>query len=63
VQLRQDHPHLPLIVTEDSLRSNAPHIQVLQAHNVHYILGVKEGDHASLFAQVAAAARAGRVTY
>src|SRR5205807_4255314 len=34
VQLRQDHPHLPLIVTEDSLSSNAPHIQVLQDHNV-----------------------------
>jgi hypothetical protein len=63
VQLRQDHPHLPLIVIEDSLRSNAPHIHVLQAHHVHYILGVKEGDHASLVAQVAAAEQAGRVTY
>jgi hypothetical protein len=63
VKLRQDHPHLKLIVTEDSLSSNAPHIRVLQDHNVHYILGVKEGDHASLFAQVAAAEQAGRVTY
>jgi hypothetical protein len=63
VQLRQDHPHLPLIVTEDSLSSNAPHIQVLQEHHVHYILGVKEGDHAYLFEQVAAAEHAGRVTY
>jgi hypothetical protein len=63
VKLRQDHPHLKLIVTEDSLSSNAPHIQVLQEHNVHYILGIKEGDHASLFEQVAAAEQAGRVTY
>jgi len=55
VTLRQDHPHLKVIVTEDSLSSNAPHIEVLQAHNLHDILGVKEGDHASLFAQVAAA--------
>jgi hypothetical protein len=62
-QLRQDHPHLNLIVTEDSLSSNAPHLEVLQAHNLHYILGVKEGDHAYLFAQVAAAEHAGRVTY
>jgi hypothetical protein len=62
-KLRQDHPHLKLIVTEDSLSSNAPHIDVLQAHNLHYILGVKEGDHASLFEHVAAAERAGRVTY
>jgi len=63
VKLRQDHPHLKLIVTEDSLSSNAPHIQVLHDHNVHYILGVKEGDHAHLFEQVAAAEQAGRVTY
>jgi Transposase DDE domain len=63
VKLRQDHPHLKVIVTEDSLSSNAPHIEVLQAHNLHYILGVKEGDHAYLFEHVAAAEHAGRVTY
>ena len=63
VKLRQDHPHLKLIVTEDSLSSNAPHIQVLQDHNLHYILGLKEGDHASLFEHVAVAEQAGRVTY
>lgn len=63
VKLRQDHPHLNLIVTEDSLSSNAPHIQVLHEHKLHYILGVKAGDHASLFAHVAAAEQAGRVTY
>jgi Transposase DDE domain len=63
VKLRQDHPHLKLIVTEDSLSSNAPHIQVLQDHHLHYLLGVKEGDHAYLFEQVEAAEQAGRVTY
>src|SRR5215471_17602106 len=63
VKLRQDHPHRKVIVTEDSLSSNAPHIQVLQEHHLHYIVGVKEGDHAYLFAQVAAAEQAGRVTY
>ena len=61
-KLRQDHPHLKFIVTEDSLSSNAPHIETLQAHGLHYILGVKEGDHASLFEQVQAAEQAGRVT-
>src|SRR5438128_11151568 len=30
---------------------------------MRYILGVKEGDHAFLFEQVAQAERAGRVTY
>jgi hypothetical protein len=61
-KLRQDHPHLQFIVTEDSLSSNAPHIEILQDYDLHYILGVKEGDHASLFQQVQAAEHAGRVT-
>lgn len=62
-KLRQDHPHLKLIVTEDSLSSNAPHIRTLIDHDCHYILGVKEGDHGYLFAQVAAAEEAGKVRY
>ena len=62
IKLRQDHPHLKFIVTEDSLRSNAPHIETLHNHALHYILGVKEGDHAFLFQQVQAAEHAGRVT-
>jgi hypothetical protein len=62
-ELRQDHPHFKVIVTEDSLSSNAPHLEELHAHNLHYILGVKEGDHAYLFAQVEAAEQEGRVTY
>jgi hypothetical protein len=43
-KLRQDHPHLKFVVTEDSLSSNAPHIETLHAHGLHYILGVKDGD-------------------
>ena len=62
VKLRQDHPHLNFIVTEDSLSSNAPHIETLHDHGCHYILGVKEGDHAYLFTQVQAAEDAGRLT-
>jgi hypothetical protein len=61
-KLRQDHPHLKFIVTEDSLSSNAPHIETLQDYDLHYILGVKEGDHTYLFQQVQAAEHAGRVT-
>jgi hypothetical protein len=62
-KLRQDHPHLKFIVTEDSLSSNAPHIETLHDHELHYILGIKEGDHAFLFRQVQAAEEAGHVTY
>src|SRR5215468_5868317 len=61
-KLRQEHPHLKFIVTEDSLSSNAPHIETLHDHDLHYILGVKEGDHTLLFQQVQAAEHAGRVT-
>ena len=61
--LRQDHPHLKFIITEDSLSSNAPHIATLHDHDLRYILGVKEGDHTYLFQQVQAAEQAGRVTY
>jgi hypothetical protein len=62
-KLRQDHPHLKCIVTEDSLSANAPHIETLQHYALHSILGVKEGDHAFLFQQVQVAEHAGRVTY
>src|SRR6266581_4603646 len=62
-QLRQDYPHLKFIVTEDSLSSNAPHIQTLQDHDLRYILGVKAGDHAFLFQQVQVTEQAGGVTY
>jgi Transposase DDE domain len=62
-KLRRDHPHLQVIVTEDGLSSNAPHIETLQAYGCHYILGVKEGDHGYLFAQVHAAELAGRVQH
>jgi len=61
-KLRQDHPHLSFIVIEDGLSSNAPHISELQKYGLHYILGVKEGDHKFLFAYVAKAHQAGQTT-
>ena len=61
--LRQDHPHLKFIITEDSLSSNAPHLETLQAHQLHDLLGVKEGAHAFLFHPGQVAEQAGRVTY
>lgn len=61
-QLRQDYPDWPFIITEDGLSANAPHVQELRKHNLRYILGVKEGDHAFLFETVAAAHQAGQTT-
>jgi hypothetical protein len=49
---RRDHPRLPVIVVEDALSSNAPHIKDLHAARCHFILGVKPGDHEHLFEQV-----------
>jgi hypothetical protein len=51
-KFRQDHPYLSVIVVEDALSSNAPHVRDLQDCGMHYLLGVKEGDHAHLFAHV-----------
>ncbi len=61
-KLRQDHPHLPLIVVEDALSSNAPHIEELKRHKLRFILGVKPGDHSYLFNYVAEAQAQGRTT-
>jgi len=61
-KLRKDHSHLPLIVIEDGLSSNAPHIKDLRSHNLNFILGAKPGDHEFLYRKVAAAHSEHRVT-
>jgi len=59
---RKEHPHLPVVMVEDALHSNAPHIRDLQARGVRYILGVKENDHQYLFEKVLEEEQAGRCT-
>lgn len=59
---RREHPRLKVIVTEDGLSSNAPHIKDLMAHDLRYILSAKPGDHTYMFSQVDAAAERGEVT-
>jgi len=51
-KFRADHPTLQVVVVEDALSSNAPHVRDLQKYGMHFILGVKEGDHAYLFEEV-----------
>jgi hypothetical protein len=48
-KIKKDHPRLKLIVTEDGLSSNAPHIKDLKSHGMSIILGAKPGDHKYLF--------------
>jgi hypothetical protein len=59
-KFRKDHPHLKVIINEDALSSNAPHIEDLEQYNCHYILGVKEGDHKFLFQYVDRAVKDGK---
>lgn len=46
---RREHPHLKVIVVEDGLSSNAPHIRELEKHDMSYILVANESDHKNLF--------------
>lgn len=46
---RKEHPRLDVTVVEDALSSNVPHIQELKRHNMHFILGIKPGDHKNFF--------------
>ncbi|MEP6093808.1 MAG: transposase [Erythrobacter sp.] len=51
-RLRKQHPKLKMLILEDGLASNGPHIADLQSHNMHFLLGAKPGDHQYLFEQV-----------
>jgi hypothetical protein len=51
-RVRKLHPKLKLIVVEDGLASNAPHIADLKAAKVRFLLGAKPGDHEHLFDHV-----------
>jgi hypothetical protein len=61
-QFRKAHPHLGVIIIEDGISANAPHIRELKKQNMHFILGVKPGDHEFLFQQVENAAQTGKTT-
>jgi hypothetical protein len=47
--IRCEHPHLKMIIVEDALYANAPHINLIKQLNMRYIIGVKPDDHAYLF--------------
>src|SRR3989338_3974160 len=47
--LRREHPHLKLIIVEDGLASNYPHLSLLDSLKMKYVIGVKQGDHDYLF--------------
>ena len=57
---RREHPNLPVIVLEDGLSANAPHLRDLRDFRMHFIIVVKPGDHAFLFEHLQAADEAGQ---
>lgn len=61
-RVRREHPRLQLIVVEDGLASNAPHIRLLQELSMHFLLGAKPDDHQHLFDQVLQAFEEDRMT-
>ena len=46
---RREHPHLKVLIVEDGLASNYPHLSLLDELKMGYLVGVKSGDHAYLF--------------
>jgi hypothetical protein len=48
-KFRQDHPRLKVIVVEDALGANTPHVKDLKDYGMHFILGVKPASHPLLF--------------
>ena len=60
-KLREAFQDLPMIVVEDSLSANGPHIKLLKELNFSYIIGVKPDAQAGLFEGVQNRLRAGQV--
>ncbi len=61
-KIRDEHPHWKLIVVEDGLASNAPHIRQLKRLHMSFLLGAKPDDHGYLFDEVSKAEAEGRAT-
>lgn len=61
-EFRREHPHLKVIVVEDALSSNGPHIRTLKELDLRFILGAKPTDHKALFTELQQGLQDGRAT-
>jgi len=50
-KIRQEHPHLKIVVTQDAISPNGPYIRFVTELGYHFIFTVKQADHRRLFAQ------------
>jgi hypothetical protein len=46
---RREHPHLPVILVEDALAANGPHLKLLKELDINFITVVKPNGNRSLF--------------
>lgn len=53
---RREHPLLKVILVEDALSANAPHLDDLKRFDIRYLMGIKPGSHVHLFEQMQRAA-------
>lgn len=60
-KLYEEHPKLPILLVEDALYANAPHIRQITKYGWRYILNVKADSHKSLFKQFEGRQRRGDV--
>lgn len=51
-KLKAEYPDMKLIVVEDNLSANGPHIKLLKSLGYHFIIVAKPGDHEALFKAV-----------
>lgn len=52
-QLRERYADLPILLVEDALYANAPHLRQIIDYNWRYVINVKPDSHQSLFKQFA----------
>jgi len=49
MDFRREHPHLKVLIVEDGLASNYPHLSLIDSLTMDYLITVKPGDHKYLF--------------
>ena len=49
IKFKGEHPHLKIVVVQDAISPNGPYIRFVKESGYHFILTVKNADHAQLF--------------
>jgi len=46
---RREHPHLPVLLVEDALAANVPHLRLCKEHNIRFLTVVKPAGNKTVF--------------